>query len=198
MRTKKQRNKVTSLLRTSKKIYVHDLTITKGNSKYIWKAINQLKNKNAASSSSFAKDISTDELNTHFSTIADKVLSVDRTTSNDLLVLKDFCDTKNVQSAPPIPPMTIAEVFSALVHLIQPGTHGLDDLDGKILKLSAPVICDTLTYIYNICIEKCSIPVAFKQAKVIPLFESGNCSNPSIYRPISILSVISKPLERHK
>ena len=98
------------------------------------------------------KIISADELNTHFSTIADKVIFVDRTKSNDLLVLKDFCNTKNIQSAPPIPPMTIAEVFSALAHLKQTGTRGLDDLDGKIRKLSAPVICDTLTYICNLCI----------------------------------------------
>ena len=58
--------------------------------------------------------ISADELNTHFSTIAAKVISVDKTKSNALLVLKDFCDTKNVQFAPPIPPMTIAGVFIAV------------------------------------------------------------------------------------
>ena len=70
--------------------------------------------------------------------------------------------------------MTTAEVSNALVHLKQSGTRGHDDLGGKILKLSAPVICDTLTYIYNLRIEKCSIPVAFKQAKVIPLVKSEN------------------------
>ena len=59
------------------------------------------------------------------------MISVDRTTSNDLLVLKESCNTKHIQSATPILPMTIAEVFNALVHLKETGTRGLDDLDGK-------------------------------------------------------------------
>ena len=57
---------------------------------------------------------------------------------------------KKTQSAPPISSMTIAEVFNALVHLKLTETHGLNDTDGKILKLSAPVICDTLTYIQSL------------------------------------------------
>ena len=81
-------------------------------------------------------------LNIHFSTIAEKVITVNRTESNDLFALKEFCD---IQSAPPIPPMTITEVYNSLIHLKQNGTPGLDGLDGKILMLSAPVINDTLT-----------------------------------------------------
>ena len=61
--------------------------------------------------------ISADELNTHFSTIVNKVISVHRTKSNDLLILNDVFEY--VQSAPSIPHMTIAEVFNALVHLKQ-------------------------------------------------------------------------------
>ena len=37
---------------------------------------------------------------------------------------------------------------------------------------------------------------AFKQAKFIPIYKSGNRKDPSNYRPISVLSVISKPLEK--
>ena len=36
----------------------------------------------------------------------------------------------------------------------------------------------------------------FKTAKVIPLHKSGDASAPTNYRPISLLSVLSKPLER--
>ena len=75
--------------------------------------------------------------------------------------------------------MTKTEVSKELIHLKQTGTRGLDGLDGKILKLSAPVISDTLTYVYNLCIQKCYVLAAFKQAKVIPLFKSGKNSDPS-------------------
>ena len=37
----------------------------------------------------------------------------------------------------------------------------------------------------------------FKEAKVIPLYKSSDKSEPCNYRPISILSVHSKPVQRH-
>ena len=86
--------------------------------------------------------------------------------------------------------MTITEVYNALIHLKQTGTRGLDGLDGKILKLFAPLISDTLTYIHNLCIQKCCVPAALKQAKVISHFKSGKSSDPSNYRPIFVLSAL--------
>jgi len=93
--------------------------------------------------------------------------------------------------------MTITKLYNALVHLKQTGTCGLDGLDGKILKLSATVISDTLTYVYNLCIQNCYVPAASKQAKVIPLFKSGKSSDPPNYRTVSVLSAFSKPFEKH-
>ena len=40
------------------------------------------------------------------------------------------------------------------------------------------------------------VPDDWKQAKIIPLYKSGRKDDPSNYRPISILSVISKIVER--
>ena len=37
----------------------------------------------------------------------------------------------------------------------------------------------------------------FKQTKVVPIYKSGDIADPSNYRPISILSFLSKPLEKH-
>ena len=93
--------------------------------------------------------------------------------------------------------MTVTEVYSALRHLKENGARDLDGLDGKVLKLTAPIITDTLTYIYNLCIDKNHIPKTFKTAKVIPIYKNGCHSDPSNYRPISVLSLLSKPLEKH-
>ena len=94
--------------------------------------------------------------------------------------------------------MTVSGVFKSLCQLKQSSTKGTDRIDGKILRLSAPFIADTITYIYNLIIEKNKFPKVFKEVKVIPLYKSGDKSEPSNYRPVSILSVISKPVERHK
>ena len=93
--------------------------------------------------------------------------------------------------------MTVTEVYNALKYLKQSGTRDLDGLDTKILRLAAPLITNTLTYVFSLCIMKITFPTAFKMAKVIPLYESGDSANPSNYRPISIVSVLSKPLEKH-
>ena len=93
--------------------------------------------------------------------------------------------------------MTVSGVFKSLCHLKQPSTKGTDGIDGKLLRLSAPFIADTITYIYNLIIEKSKFPKIFKKAKVIPLYKSGDKSEPSNYKPLSILSVLSKPVGRH-
>ena len=76
----------------------------------------------------------------------------------------------NLKSTLIIPPITgYYDVCNSLLQQKQSGTRGLDDLDGNIIELCAPVITDALTYIYTLCIDINCFPKAFKQAKVIPL-----------------------------
>jgi exonuclease III len=193
----KLRNAINSQKRREKKKYYKDLLSTKSNPKTVWKAINKLTNKSASTKSGVIKDISAQELNNHFTTIADTLITTDQSKSNDLEALTAFCSNKNITSDLNIPFMTVFEVYHYLTHLKESKARGLDGLDTEILKLSAPTITDTLTYIYNICLEKGYFPNALKKAKIIPIHKSGNTSDPTNYRPISILSVLSKPLEKH-
>ena len=196
---RKQRNKVTSLMRRSKKDYFQNLisNSTKRDSKTIWKAINTLTKKSHDKAFTTNENLSADKLNEHFSTVSESTVKVDKTNLNDLVKLKHFCDKKNIKSKAVIPPIAVHEVYSFLMKLKQTNTHGLDELDGKILKLSAPIISETLTYLYNLCIEKTHFPSLLKQAKIIPVYKSGDKNDPSNYRPISIISLLSKPLEKH-
>ena len=67
----------------------------------------------------------------------------------------------------------------------------------QLLKLSLPYTIDSLTYVFNLCIEKNVFPSELKKAKVVPLPKSTDKTNPTNYRPISLLSVLSKLLEKH-
>ena len=75
---------------------------------------------------------------------------------------------------------------------------GLDTVSIQLLKIALPYIVEPLTYIYNLCIQKNTFPSNLKKAKVIPIPKTKTMSDcPSDYRPISILSILSKPIERH-
>ena len=53
------------------------------------------------------------------------------------------------------------------------------------------------TYVYNLCINHNCFPSDFKTAKVVPLPKAKGLTDINNYRPISVLSSISKPLEKH-
>ena len=63
--------------------------------------------------------------------------------------------------------------------------------------MCAHVITDTVTHIYTLCIDKKYFPKSYKQAKVIPIYKSGDNEDLSNSIPISDPSVLSKPLEKH-
>ena len=73
----------------------------------------------------------------------------------------------------------------------------IHNLNSSILKISLPFIINPLTYVYNLAIRKNHFPTAFKRAKVIPLPKTADHSSIDNFRPISILSILSKPLEKH-
>jgi len=188
---------VNSIKRRSKRNYFQQLLITTSDSRQIWKAINTLCNKHVSKSQQFIKDISTDELNSHFSNVANKVITCDKSSENDLHYLQQYINSKHINFPFNLQPMTTFDVLESIKMQTNSRTRDLDKLDARIIKLASPVIVETLTYLYNLCIEKRCFPLKFKKAKVIPVHKSGDCSSPSNYRPISILSVLSKPIEKH-
>ena len=65
-----------------------------------------------------------------------------------------------------------------------------------MLKATADVITPTLTKLFNMSIRSGIFPTNWKIARVVPIPKKGSKSNPQNYRPISILPVLSKVLER--
>ena len=73
---------------------------------------------------------------------------------------------------------------------------GIDGLPARLFKDSAVVIADRVTHLVNLSIKSGTVPSEWKQAKVVPLFNSGNKDDLDNYRPISILPILSKILEK--
>lgn len=73
---------------------------------------------------------------------------------------------------------------------------GLDNISARFLKDAASIIVKPVTFIVNLSITTSSVPEDFKLAKVISLYKKKSCTSPGNYHPNSILSVVSKVLEK--
>ena len=73
---------------------------------------------------------------------------------------------------------------------------GIDNLSGKFLKDGAHVLARPISQLCNLSIKLNSFPRSCKIAKVKPLFKKGSKTNPQNYRPILLLPLLSKIIER--
>ena len=68
---------------------------------------------------------------------------------------------------------------------------GTDNISSYFLKLAMPYIENSLAYISNTSLESSRFPDDWKTGRVSPIFEEGDKSDKSNYRPISVLPVLS-------
>ncbi len=74
---------------------------------------------------------------------------------------------------------------------------GMDGISIKILKISCNQILAPLLHTINLSFNTSNVPSAWKAAKVIPVYKAGDCEDTNKYRPISVLTVVSKIVERY-
>ena len=90
----------------------------------------------------------------------------------------------------------VSEVLRNLKNLKRKKSVGLDDLPPGLFKDTANVIAEPLTYIINLSLNTGIIPTDWKKGKIIPIYKSGSAKDIDNYRPITILPVASKILEK--
>ena len=72
----------------------------------------------------------------------------------------------------------------------------LDDIDSYVLKLACDQLTPAITHIVNLSIQQECFPSMWKVSKVIPLFKKKDATLPQNYRPVALLAITSKILER--
>ena len=91
--------------------------------------------------------------------------------------------------------VTYEQVVLKLKSLKINKSQGYDLIPAKIIKIGASVLASSLTNLINQSIVNCVYPDDLKRAEVSPLFKKDDCYYKGNYRPVSLLSIISKVVE---
>ena len=197
------KNTLTKVLRIEKrKYYSTQLTLYKNDIKNTWKVLKQAmnisKNKSNISKVRSNNRIIEDSknianiFNEHFSTIG---ANLAKNIPPSKKHFSEFLGQPNPNSIF-FAPTTRYEIIDIVSALKNKKSAGHDEIDNFILKGVISSIADPLEYIFNVSLSTGQVPEQMKIAKVIPLFKKGDSLDTSNYRPISLLSTISKILEK--
>ena len=189
------RNSLVNKIKKAKSTYFRRLTTR--NSKQFWKIVKRVSKKEIT-----------------IPTLTDNNTSETATTSAEKAnMLNSFFSRCFNYVCPPLttatlpPPLTTEcpanilcseeEVYEYLSKLDVSKASGPDGMSAKMLKETAQSITPAVTKLFNISITVRELPSDWKHALITPIPKSNESSIVSNYRPISILSILSKVLERH-
>ena len=189
---KKIKNEINHLkTKLKKEYYGNELQKYEGNSKKTWKILNEalgrVEEKNPTEPSNITKE-KANSFNTFFATVGLEI-------QKKLNIKEHKTDFSNIQGFNFQPEKT--ENIIKLINRIKPNVAvGYDNINSKIIKDCKEVIAPWLTEIINIGYEKNTFPDSMKIANIKPIYKENNKELITNYRPISILPIISKIIER--
>ena len=200
------RNRYNKLVKdTIRSYYQTKLHNTQGDLKKTWKTINELINK--SKKQSMIPEIKIDSVeitdpititnafNKHFVEMGDR-LSTNIPQSNVApeSYLNDLQNPVNKFTC--FRDITQTEILNLLHGLVSSKASGMDGISAKVLKIAAPVITPSLALIFNQSISTGIFPSDWKIARVTPIFKTGAKHDMENYRPISVISIVSKIMEK--
>ena len=92
--------------------------------------------------------------------------------------------------------VSVSKVNRLLKNLKNSKSTSIDDLDNFSVKIAADIIDGPLHHIITLSILQKTFPALWKYSKVIPLHKKGSKVERKNYRPVAILSPLSKIMEK--
>ena len=184
---KHYRNKLLTLVRCSKKSYYHSyFNDHMTNVRKTWIGINHLigRNKRRCKPIAALRNV----LNEFFSSVG-QTLAASVPPANHHF--SDYLPAVNSSSSFFFEPVTSMELETEILLLPTNKSHDLYSCPVRVLKSSSNILSLPLAHIMNNSVLTGQYPAKLKHAKVIPIFKSGDETDPSNYRPISLLSLFN-------
>ena len=107
----------------------------------------------------------------------------------------DWSETSNSKSIY-LEETDVSEVSEAISELKTDSAAGPDGITTKVVKKIAHILCPLIVMLVNMIFETGKFPNCFKKAIVRPIFKGLNKNDPMSYRPISMINVIAKIIEK--
>ena len=92
--------------------------------------------------------------------------------------------------------VSLKQIKQLLKNLKNSRSTSIDELDNFAVKVSADIIAKPLHHVIALSINQNKFPTSWKYSKVIPLHKKENKLERRNYRPVAILSPLSKILEK--
>lgn len=201
---KNYKNKLTNLIRKMEQEYYKALLLRyKNSARGIWKVYGELLNTQKGKKCTSIKTLNfKDQIVTDDNDIANTFNNYFANIGSNLAkgfpknkYFLDYLATPNENNMF-LTPVTEGEVSKDIGNLLPNKSAGHDEIPPRVIKHVSNVIVKPLTCIYNKSFKDACVPCKLKTAKVIPIYKKGEHHNPGNYRPISLLSIYNKLLEK--
>ena len=208
---RRYRNQIKFSIRKAKRSFFSDSVTNSKDPKFIWKHLRSTIKKSETLFNKLPSELKLNDeiisdsesvafkLNVYFSPIAQIINEHnDEVETTEPDKLRKFVESKIPENVSfKIPLITSEQVLSFINKLDPAKATGIDGLGPKIIKLTANVLSSSIAMLINKSLLTGTFPSQFKLAKVFPIHKGGDKTDPSNYRPISILPTVSKIFERH-
>ena len=201
---KRSRNNVNNAIKIAKKSYYSkSFTACDGNSRKTWEIINEVTGRKSEKAIINELEFEGKKLtdpteiaegfNKFFAEIGPKLSE----NIEDIDICFDEFVNQSISGNFSFQQISPSLVSSHLRKLCIRKATGLDTVSARLLRECFDLISDSLALIFNRSIETSIFPDEWKSARITPLYKKcGNRSDPSNYRPISIIPVVAKVFER--
>jgi hypothetical protein len=199
------RNLYYKLVRASKKLHISQkLTENAKNPKKMWEILNEITGGKKGGSKIDKllindNDVSdpnliAEEFNKFFTSIGKKISeSISPTNVDPISLMPNY----NVHNDLQFGQMSQADFINIVNDMQSKNSGDVNGISTKMLKFVKYEVSVPLTHLFNISLSTGTFPSQLKTSRTVPIYKAGNkglCDN---YRPISLLSTISKVLEKY-